>query len=444
MVQQLSTNTFGVAKWIVSATASDGTHTTIASAITAASSGDTIFVRDGTYTENLTLKAGVNIAAFTGDAEEPTVTIIGKATASTAGTMTIANIRLQTNSDFFLVVSGTAATIVNLTNCYLNCTNNTGISSTSTLSSIFLRNCISNLTTTGIALFSVTAAGGIEINKCNLNNTGNSTTASTTSSALVTFKYCFCNIVLSTSSGGSMNAWHCLFEVDGTTPFTSAGTGTPVFNFCSFGGGTASAVSIGAGTVVNMWNCRADSSNTNAITGAGELRFTPITFTGNSNGINVTTLTPRNEGPVIKNSKQPLFSAYNSSVRTDVTGDGTLVTPVLFDTEISDQASNFASNTFTAPYTGQYYLITNVVLQQVTAAMSITASIVTTARGYVGTNIGTGIVGNNTCTVIAIADMTAGDTAIVTVQVSGGTKVVDIYGDNSGNPRTYFQGYLIC
>ena len=40
----LSTNNYGPAKFIVDALVANGTHTTIASALTSASSGDTIFL----------------------------------------------------------------------------------------------------------------------------------------------------------------------------------------------------------------------------------------------------------------------------------------------------------------------------------------------------------------------------------------------------------------
>src|ERR1700680_4885601 len=95
---------------IVDPTAGHGNYTTIATTLKAASSGQTILVKPGTYTENLTLKAGVNITAFSGDGYAPNVIILGKATASGVGTFTISNLQLQTNSDFCLVVSGSSAT----------------------------------------------------------------------------------------------------------------------------------------------------------------------------------------------------------------------------------------------------------------------------------------------------------------------------------------------
>ena len=115
---------------IVDATG-QGDFTTIQAAITAASSSQTVFIRPGTYTESLSLKAGVNLSAFGSDSSSNgtgKVIISGNATLSTAGSVTISGIQLQTNSAAFLTVSGTLASIVNLNNCYLNSLNATGIS----------------------------------------------------------------------------------------------------------------------------------------------------------------------------------------------------------------------------------------------------------------------------------------------------------------------------
>ena len=95
-------------------TTANGTHSTISAAITSASSGDTIFVRPGTYTENLTLKAGVNITAYQCDASlnaTGRVTIVGNSTLSTAGSVTMTGMQLQTNSAAVITVSGSAASM---------------------------------------------------------------------------------------------------------------------------------------------------------------------------------------------------------------------------------------------------------------------------------------------------------------------------------------------
>src|SRR5258708_719355 len=145
---------------IVSQTAGQGNYTAIAAAITAAASGTTIFIKPGTYTENLTLKANVDLAAWPGDSADGNVTIVGKLTLTVATTVNISSIRLQTNGDFVLVVSGSADSRINLNDCDIRCTNNTGLSFTTsgTGSLLNLDSCTGDLTTTGIAYFASSAA----------------------------------------------------------------------------------------------------------------------------------------------------------------------------------------------------------------------------------------------------------------------------------------------
>jgi hypothetical protein len=299
-----STNRFGVAKWIVDPTAGNGTHTTISAALTSASSGDTIFIRTGTYTENLTLKAGVNLVGFSGDGNTPNVTIIGKLTASFAGTASISNIRLQTNSDNFLVVSGSSATVLIFNNCYLNCSNNTGISytSSSSSSSITFQNCNGNLGTTGIGLYSSSSAGRLNFYYSIILNSGNSTTASSNSAGRVTLSNSNFALPLSTSSTGGITLFNAGINTSAinTTCLTHNGSANP--NFCDysvFDSGTASAISVGTGAALYLnGSCRVNSSNANVITGLGTINYTPIGFQSGST-VNTTTQTPLTIGPRI-------------------------------------------------------------------------------------------------------------------------------------------------
>jgi pectin methylesterase-like acyl-CoA thioesterase len=114
-----------VARFIVaSSTVGTGAnYTSIAAAIAAASSGSTIFVQPGVYTENLTLKAGVTITAFGGE-RYGNVEIRGKLTFTSTGSTNISNIRLMTNGDNFLVVSGGNHCIVRIFNCNIVVTGN--------------------------------------------------------------------------------------------------------------------------------------------------------------------------------------------------------------------------------------------------------------------------------------------------------------------------------
>jgi hypothetical protein len=167
-----------------------GDFSTISAALTAASSGDTIFIRPGTYTENLTLKAGVNLSAFECDSSlngTGKVIISGTCTLTAAGSVTISGIQLQTNSAALLAVTGTLASIVNLKNCYLNMTNNTGItfSTSSASGAINLQDCNGDLGTTGIGVFAHSSAGTLTFQTSFFTNSGGSSTASTISAGIV-------------------------------------------------------------------------------------------------------------------------------------------------------------------------------------------------------------------------------------------------------------------
>lgn len=296
MAQQISTNTFGCAKWVVSSDATQGTHTTIAGALTVASSGDTIFIRDGTYTENLTGKAGVSLFALTGDQLTPNVTIAGNFTSSFAGTCSISNIRLQTNSAACLTVSGSNATIVNLYNCFIDGTNATPISFTASNASALIKcvNCLGNLGTTGIGAFAHSSTGQLAFNYSNISNVGGSSTASTISAgSFLSFCSTFANPV--TSSGTATVAIQFTdisTSAQNVTAFTNGGSGNATANQCRFVSGSASAVSTSQTftTVLSTF----ESSNTNAITGAGTIIYADIAFAGSSSLMNVSSQTGRN------------------------------------------------------------------------------------------------------------------------------------------------------
>ena len=126
----------------------NGDFTTISSAIAAASSGDTIFIRPGTYTENPNISSNLNITAYTGDDSNASVIIKGVITTSSGVTCSIDNIDLQnaagslvniTNSstvyfnscsftitdnavDAIIIASATATITVNLNNCFMSTT----------------------------------------------------------------------------------------------------------------------------------------------------------------------------------------------------------------------------------------------------------------------------------------------------------------------------------
>jgi hypothetical protein len=93
--------------------------------------------------------------------------------------------------------------------------------------------------------------------------------------------------------------------------------------------------------------------------------------------------------------------------------------------------------------TGRYRFSVQLLFGDIGAAhTALTASLVTTARSYVLCYVNAGAVrdsGNNFAfSATVLADMTANDTALVRVNISGGTKVVDI------SATSGFQGELAC
>ena len=267
----------------------NGDFKTIGAALTAAVSGDTIFIRPSTYTENPTLKAGVNLVTYSaigGQYNAATsignVIIEGKCTFTGAGTVVLTGITLQTNSDYCLSVTGSVASIVYLNNCFINALNNTAIqyTSSSATSGIFLNYCQGNLATATGTLFTMSSPGNLETNWTEIFNGGTLTTTLSTLSA-GTFQPNFSKLwfPLSTSSSGLMFAKYTDFSTSAGTIITTAGTGASVFFHCNFITNNSNAdITIGTGTSVSLWDCFLNSGATYPINGTGTLFFSDIQF----------------------------------------------------------------------------------------------------------------------------------------------------------------------
>lgn len=291
------------AKFIVDATQYNGTHQTITAAIAAASSGDTIFIRPGTYTENLTLKAGVSLSAFDCDGIRgdtngsttyyPNVKIVGKLSASFTGLVNISGIALQTNSDYAVEITGAVATNLNLFNCFLNGSNNSVINCTTSAGKLNFFNCTGNLETTLIAYLAQTN-GTVNFSNCYFRNSGSSVTASTSSGGALGLYSCqFSNPITTSGAVAFSILYSHIAGIGNTIALTLGSSGGQVVEFCRITSGSASAISCGdASTVIN---CDISSSNTNAITGAGSVSYAGLCFLSSSN-INTTTQVVLNEG----------------------------------------------------------------------------------------------------------------------------------------------------
>lgn len=454
MVQQVSTNTFGVARWIVSPNPSQGTHTTIAAAIASASSGDTIWVRDGVYTENFTIKPGVNLAASQGSYETPTVNIIGTLTMSGAGTCTVTGIAFQTNSAPCIVVSGASVCNLILEDIYLGCTNNAGISFTnsSSSSSIYITTLDSNIGTTEISLYSMSSSGSMYFYNSNVTNTGNTVTPASNSAGSVFWNTSNVFIPLSTSGTGAIIAYQNQIQTSaqGTIEtLTIDGSGQTYISGGLIDGGSEAAMTIGTSGYVQITNVSIGSLAANAFTGLGSITYGGIVFYRASNTISVTTQNPIYLSP-FRSTLQPSFSVNITTSPTNVTGDGTDY-QIIFDHVNFDQTSSYDAGTgiFTAPIGGKYQLNAACFIDNTSTPMSsFQIEIITTGftfRNKVGCSTTATPPSGTSINISTIAILSAGETAYVGVSVGGGTKTCGVLGSGVGTLYdTYFNGSLLC
>ena len=217
--------------------------------------------------------------------------------------------------------------------------------------------------------------------------------------------------------------------VNGTSVFNTTTTIQPLLNILETGTVNDPAILIGVSTT-SQYKFGIDNSDSD------KLKISVGAALGTNDSF-IMTLAGEITKPL-----QPAFLVTNSNTQTDVTGDGTSYT-VTWNNEIFDANADFASDTFTAPVTGKYYLQAQVFLRQLGVAhTTIVVRIVTSNRTYQQSFTGAAGVPSGMCVGLSVlADMDAADTAIVQIQVSGSTKTVDV--DNSGND-SFFSGYLVA
>lgn len=146
---------------------------------------------------------------------------------------------------------------------------------------------------------------------------------------------------------------------------------------------------------------------------------------------------------------QPAFSAYLPATASNKTGNNTVYT-IGTDalTEVFDQGGDFNTNgTFTAPTTGRYRLSGSVGCAEVTNATLAYFYLVTSNRTFLWS-----LISPTACKDVnaqfeimgtGFADMDAGDTAHLTIQLSGiGADTADIIG--GADVITAFSGNLEC
>lgn len=397
---------YGPYKWIVNPIAGVGTHQTIAAAVAAASAGDSIFITPGTYTENIVATQSINligpdVCEF--DQGINNVTIIGKISNSVNGAqVSIVNIRLQTNGDYVLQLTGVNASEIYARNCYLSGTNFSLLSSsnTSPSSSLILQNCFGNLLAVGINVFNHSNGCNLQIVDSQFLNGAVSTTPCVSSSTLILDDVSFGSQTLTgipiTISGSTAEITNCFLQASGgpilltggttlvdnsttgtitvsnaaTLTCNSSSTGAMVFSNTSQGTiynstivttAAASGITANAGTSVILVSSSINSANTNAITGAGSVSFGSIAF-GSSSLNNATTQIPlvssNDSIKVIRPSSYPYtVTAQDALVSVDTSSAANTVNLPASPAQgqkhiVKDRSANASANNITVSGNG--------------------------------------------------------------------------------------------
>ena len=161
---------------------------------------------------------------------------------------------------------------------------------------------------------------------------------------------------------------------------------------------------------------------------------------GKGSALGTTTHMAFTEDGEVTKPLQPAFQVQPTSTQSNISGSDVVIA---MGTERFDVGSNFASNTFTAPVTGKYYLSLNLYMDAVPSDASyIEPKIVTTNKTYYGNTFDPEAYDTDP-TYLAVSfsvlvNLDANDTAVCKVTQAGGTAQADI------NVSSMFTGFLVC
>lgn len=356
-----------------------GTYQTITAALAASTSGQTIFVRPGTYTENITLVAGVNLQAYESSGYSRSTVIQGTITASFAGRCTISGFNLLNVNADIVHVTGAAQTNLIIKDCLILQSANAGshyfLTSDSSGGAItYVFNCFGNLTANG-AYFNV-SGGSVICDDCFFRNDGSSAVVNTFTTTTTT-RLVDCVV-------------QNLFSVNGATL---------ILERCQISANTVLAVALAitnAGVVVSEYTVYGGGTDQTLIT---------IDATSRFEGIHTTLDVDANvSGTIMTNAGTLTYDMI--SQRDNAGGPGKGVVPVPTTTAYT----NFGCARFrqgqlvniTTPGAYPYTTLTSdyVILVDTSSARTITplASPVTGQTYRIKDNVGSGAANNITIT----------------------------------------------
>lgn len=276
MVFQDSTNLNNVSKYIVDS-AGDTPYATIQAALDAANTAGgnaTVWVREGTYTEDLTLYTTVNLVGATGLGDLGECVIDGQHTPPAAGSFLARNIRFESATNIFnSAVAGTTDIVlidaaVVATNGYtFNLPNWTGSFACFDIGNLgtddgFINN-------TGGATVTIFSAG------C---GNGNGNTMILSGATFITTSDFACPISVQGTATATFN--NCSFA----QTFTTAATATTTVSNSSLATGANQAITHGSANELSLSDVTIDTSNDPSVggAGAGNILVGTITFLDNA------------------------------------------------------------------------------------------------------------------------------------------------------------------
>lgn len=280
---------FQFAELVVNPIAGLGTHTTITAALAAATAGDLIYIAQGTYVENITLKSEVDLCSWGTNGmfsvqsgpSAANVIIQGTTTASYSGSVNLYGIQLETNGATALSMTGSNVCLLSLVSCSIFANDATGFTLNNSSSVLNFYGCTFTSSSTN-NLFTATSTGGVDIENCVLSLSA-SGTPSTVAAGRVLFNACDMfgfNGTTSSSGGILVNASY--WQYGGQTLLTTSGTGTSeVFNsYCR--SDNAITFTVGSGTILNIANSQVFGTSSSCINGAGTVNYSEISFISNN------------------------------------------------------------------------------------------------------------------------------------------------------------------
>ena len=480
-----------------------GTHSTITAGLAAASAGDTVYVRPGTYTENFVVPIGISLIGLSGSGENEQVDVAGTINAAVgAGTTLIQNLFISGSGSKAFELNGGAGSFFYIIDCKANHATQVSRQVSGT---VILNRCtftasgagsnwdveagqvlatdttFNSGTSTCVDLAGVGTGSVFE--NCQMTSTGSS--AITQNPATQSYRADNCQIsrtgggnVIGNGNGtsaldycqiegdveqanGTITMTHCdisgSFQTDdATVTFHHCDWGqevncddavTLVMSHCRVHSDFSSCVSIGggAGGTGNISNCSFDTATSPAIfvTAADTLEYSHISFESNSE---------MSGGGVFTQYPLPCsFHAFLPATVAGATGAGavfTLGTTTVL-TERFDSGVNFVpAGTFTAPVTGTYSFTVRWVFGSLAASNDdLVCDIVTTGTTYEVTRLNIDAISNPAneaaVTGTVLVQMTSGDTATFTAtETGGGAASVDVVGSAAGD-GTYVMGWLV-